>query len=151
MVSVLFWMYWEHPCSLQAAKQLWTLNRTSEGLKNFFNYKSIKVGTCCYHIVCTWRIYVDVQHTIHIHIYTYTIVSRKSSHWQSTLQACQTGRGWVLLQAFPHVTRKRTHVMFPATQHLWTRTVTYHRAGGSFKVKPWWHITLWAYHLVWCS
>ena len=48
------------------------------------------------------------------YILIYTVVSRKSAHGRSTLQACQRG-GWTLFQVFLHLSTKECPCMLTVT------------------------------------
>ena len=69
---------------------------------------------------------------------TYTVVSRKSAHGQSTLQVCQRG-GWALFRVALHLTTKERpcHVysdLMPSKQII-GQTITYNEATASVAFK----------------
>ena len=78
--------------------------------------------------------------------YMYRIVSRKSACGRSTLQVCERGE-WTPFQVFLHLTTKErpcdVYSNSMPLKHRIGQTITYNRAASGFKVKSWWHTTLW--------
>ena len=77
---------------------------------------------------------------------TFTVLSRKRDHGQSTVQVCQRG-GWALFRLFSHLTTKeRPRHVYSDSKHskqIIGHKITYNGITSGFEVESWRHTTLW--------